>query len=164
MSKDHPYYRAYCDHRDNARWRGSGGVPFNLTFEQWLTIWQDSGHLPNRGHGGDKYCMARNGDRGAYEVGNVKIITNRENAREGAQRDRSWRSPVSKKPAKTIEDAVKLFKSERALADACGYSQHAIWKARTNRLRQGISPKMALAIDKATKGRVKACELLPELF
>jgi len=65
---------------------------------------------------------------------------------------------------KTIEDAIKLFGSERDLAKATGYSQHAVWKARTGRLHNGISPKMAFAIDKATKGRVKACELLPELF
>ena len=40
-----------------------------------------------------------------------------------------------KKPAtKSIEDAIALFSSERALAEATGYSQHAIWKARTGRL------------------------------
>jgi DNA-binding transcriptional regulator YdaS (Cro superfamily) len=70
-----------------------------------------------------------------------------------------------KKPAtKTIEDAIALFSSERALAEATGYSQHAIWKARTGRLHDGISPKMALAIDKATKGKVSARELRPDLF
>jgi hypothetical protein len=59
-------------------------IPFLLTFEQWWDIWQQSGHWHERGNlDGDKYCMARHGDVGPYAVGNVKIITNRENSIEG---------------------------------------------------------------------------------
>ncbi len=35
-----------------------------------------------RGRGKNKYCMARNGDIGAYSASNVRIITNSENASE----------------------------------------------------------------------------------
>ena len=69
----------YRDHKYNAAKRG---VPFRLTFEEWLNIWSESGHLHERGrHAGD-YVMARFGDAGAYEVGNVKIIPHIENIKE----------------------------------------------------------------------------------
>jgi hypothetical protein len=58
------------------------GIEFLLSFEEWLQIWLDSGHLHERGKDKDQYCMARYGDRGAYAIGNVRIITNSENSRE----------------------------------------------------------------------------------
>lgn len=66
--------------RCNARHRG---IPFRLTFDQWLSIWHSSGKLPYRGKGDDKYCMARNKDRGAYEVGNVYITSFTGNITDG---------------------------------------------------------------------------------
>jgi hypothetical protein len=71
---------AYRTQRHNARNRG---IPFLLTFEQWLTIWQDSGKLAQRGRGVGKFCMSRRGDAGAYEVGNVFIQAHTANSREG---------------------------------------------------------------------------------
>jgi hypothetical protein len=59
------------------------GIPFLLSFEQWLSIWTESGKLDQRGRGADKFCMCRNGDVGPYEVGNVFIGTGRENVRAG---------------------------------------------------------------------------------
>lgn len=58
------------------------GVAFSLTFDEWLQIWEVSGHLHERGHGRGKYVMARYGDRGGYALGNVKIVLFEENARE----------------------------------------------------------------------------------
>lgn len=57
-------------------------IEFLLTFEEWLQIWLNSGKLPERGRGKDKYCMARFGDTGPYAVDNVRIITNTENQHE----------------------------------------------------------------------------------
>jgi len=54
-----------------------------LTFEQWLTIWNNSGKLSERGRGSSKFCMCRVNDIGAYEVENVFIGTGRENVRDG---------------------------------------------------------------------------------
>lgn len=68
---------------------------------------------------------------------------------------------MTKPKPKTIEDAIAIFKSERGLADAIGYSQHAVWKARAGRLAKGISPAMAIAIENATKGAVPAEHLCP---
>jgi len=59
------------------------GIPFLLSFEQWLSIWNDSGKLNERGRGAKKYCMCRYNDIGSYEIGNVFIGTGRENVRDG---------------------------------------------------------------------------------
>lgn len=57
-------------------------ILFLLTFDEWLKIWINSGHLPERGRGKGKYCMARPGDVGPYSVDNVKIILFGDNTRE----------------------------------------------------------------------------------
>lgn len=67
----------------NAEMRGVG---FELTYAEWYGIWLASGKLSERGRKADQYCMARIGDTGVYCVGNVKIITNRENALENWKR------------------------------------------------------------------------------
>ena len=58
-------------------------IPFELTFEQWLQLWLDSGKWEERGRGGDKYCMCRIGDNGPYAVDNVFIATNSQNTSDG---------------------------------------------------------------------------------
>ena len=73
-------FKSYRMQKSNARTRK---IPFLLTYEQWLTIWNESGKLAQRGRGANKFCMCRVNDTGAYEVGNVFIGTGRENVREG---------------------------------------------------------------------------------
>jgi hypothetical protein len=51
----------YHQHKYRAERRG---IPFELTFKQWLQIWQDSGHLHERGHRQGQYVMARLFGRG----------------------------------------------------------------------------------------------------
>ena len=72
-----PLHRIFYHQMKNAERRG---VPFRLTFDQWLAIWKQSGHSPG-GQSNADYCMARHGDKGAYEIGNVSIITCEENNR-----------------------------------------------------------------------------------
>jgi hypothetical protein len=74
------FLKAYNVQKSNTRARG---IPFLLTFEQWLEIWNASGKLEQRGRGAAKFCMCRNGDIGPYEIGNVFIGTGRENVRDG---------------------------------------------------------------------------------
>jgi hypothetical protein len=69
----------YVQHKHNADLRG---VPFLLTFDQWCSIWNESGKWAQRGNLAGQYCMARNGDVGAYEVGNVRICLVEENHAE----------------------------------------------------------------------------------
>ena len=72
--------KAFRTHKGGAAKRG---IAFELTFEEWLNIWLDSGHLAERGTHRGQYCMARFGDKGPYAVENIKIITCTENVKEG---------------------------------------------------------------------------------
>ena len=71
-----PFKRQFRDHKKNAKRRG---ISFLLTFDQWLKIWTDSGHLHESRCKSGQYVMARHGDQGAYEIGNVEIILAGEN-------------------------------------------------------------------------------------
>lgn len=70
---------AFLDNRATAKYRGIG---FNFTFDEWHKLWLDSGHWHERGKRKGQYCLARFGDQGAYELGNVKICTTDENSKE----------------------------------------------------------------------------------
>ena len=67
-------------HKSNAKRRG---INFDLTFEQWMQIWQESGKIEQRGRGANKYCMCRIGDKGAYCIENVFIGQGKHNVSEG---------------------------------------------------------------------------------
>jgi hypothetical protein len=58
-------------------------IQFNLTFEEWLSIWLESGQIENRGVKAGQYIMSRHGDLGPYEVGNVAIKLHSQNSSEG---------------------------------------------------------------------------------
>lgn len=60
----------YSVHKHNAKVRD---VPFELTFEQWWAVWQNSRRWDLRGNRHGRYVMCRCGDKGAYELGNVYI-------------------------------------------------------------------------------------------
>ena len=64
----------FYQHRCNAQQRG---VPFTLTFEEWINLWGDK--YEKRGCKEGEYVMCRQGDVGAYEVGNVFIDTAKAN-------------------------------------------------------------------------------------
>jgi len=57
--------------------------------------------------------------------------------------------------------AIALFGSERKLGDAIGYTQHAVWRAKTT---GRPAPRMAIAIDLATGGKVSRFDLRPDMF
>jgi predicted DNA-binding transcriptional regulator AlpA len=54
-------------------------IPFQLSFEEWFQIWQDSGHWQERGCHKGQYVMHRFGDTGPYALGNVTIIRHEDN-------------------------------------------------------------------------------------
>lgn len=70
----------YKEQRRNANVRRIG---WELTFPDWWRIWQESGHWEDRGRGSGKYCMSRTGDSGPYRIGNVEIVTNKQNIQDG---------------------------------------------------------------------------------
>lgn len=96
---ENPLKVVYATQKTQAKNRG---IVFLLTFDEWLTIWRDSGRLSERGLGGTKYCMARHGDVGPYAIGNVRICTNRENRRE-------QRRIVSKATCSKLSEALKAY-------------------------------------------------------
>lgn len=75
-----PFRKAYTQQKANAKRRG---VLFLLTFEQWKNIWLASGKWEHRGRGANKYCMCRNNDIGAYEIGNVFVDLGKQNVSDG---------------------------------------------------------------------------------
>lgn len=60
-----------------------------------------------------------------------------------------------------IEEAIKYAGSELKLGKATGYTQNGIWQAKQ---RGSVTPKMALAIHRATHGAVPASDLRPDLW
>jgi hypothetical protein len=72
--------RAFTNQRCSARRRSIG---FELTFNQWLSLWLASGKLQQRGVHKDQYVMARPGDRGSYAEGNIVFILATQNSSEG---------------------------------------------------------------------------------
>lgn len=64
-----------------------------------------------------------------------------------------------------IAEAVKSFGSEKKLAAACGLSQAAINKAKRQFEKEGtVSPRMAVAVERATQGAVTKGALCPQYF
>lgn len=72
-------FTTFHAHRAKARQRN---VLFKMNFEQWWAVWDASGKWRQKGTHRGGYVMTRILDRGAYELGNVIIRTNRENADE----------------------------------------------------------------------------------
>lgn len=58
----------YASHRNRAK---RSDVPFEISFEDWLQIWKESGHFEERAATG--YVMCRKGDEGPYSKENVYI-------------------------------------------------------------------------------------------
>jgi hypothetical protein len=71
--------KKFTIHKSRAKDKGTG---FELTFEQWLNIWLESGHWHERGKKKGQYVMSRKGDVGPYAIDNVYINTHANNIRE----------------------------------------------------------------------------------
>lgn len=96
----------YACHKGKAKHRD---IPFNLTYEQWWDIWQQSGKWEQRGRGLGQYVMARYNDIGAYEVGNVHIIEASQNKMQGNlgrknPRTAEWQAKLTTSILKTMRD------------------------------------------------------------
>lgn len=86
--------RQYACQRNNARKRG---ISWNFNLWSWWLIWEASGKWSQRGKGQGKYCMARKGDTGAYEAGNVFICLCIENNSNRKEKKSGLPTGVSKK-------------------------------------------------------------------
>ena len=76
-------WKAFQAQRYSARRRG---IPFLFSLLAWSSWWKVQlraiGPDATRGRKRDQYVMARLGDRGAYEVGNVYCATSAQNIRD----------------------------------------------------------------------------------
>lgn len=61
------------------------GIEWKLSLWEWWSVWVESGKWLERGKGG--YVMCREGDRGAYQIGNVRIDHCSQNSREALRKD-----------------------------------------------------------------------------
>lgn len=110
-------------------------IEMKLTFEEWVQIWVNSGHLEERGKKRGQYCMSRVNDTGHYESGNVFIQLHSQNVRDaGPQRSVALRGKshsaehtekmaTTKRKACTV-DGVNVYPSLKVLCDALGHGQH----------------------------------------
>jgi hypothetical protein len=64
------YRKHFYAQKSNARIRN---IDWKLSYYEWVSIWQSSGKLEQRGKGNGKYVMSRIGDQGPYSVDNVFI-------------------------------------------------------------------------------------------
>lgn len=97
--------RAFSQQRNNAMRRG---IPWHFTLGQWWTIWLESGKWGERGRGHGAYVMARKGDCGAYEPGNVEIILADQNVT-----DSYIHTPPAKRRNAIARDEYGLTPAER---------------------------------------------------
>lgn len=82
-------YKCFLIQRRGARQRR---IAWELPYWQWLQIWEESGHLLERGTRAGQWVMGRNGDSGPYAYGNVKIIRVETNNRDAQIAKRAKRS------------------------------------------------------------------------
>jgi hypothetical protein len=80
MAYKDPLKAAYNVQKNNAKRRG---IPFRLTFKEWVSWWKATGKLEQRGRGKDGWVMARKNDEGAYEIGNIVCVPGPQNVSEG---------------------------------------------------------------------------------
>jgi hypothetical protein len=109
MPKRDKYKTAFYAHRQNARKRS---IEFLFSFDEWLRVWQESGHLHERGCRRGQYCMARFGDAGPYASWNVKIILHSENIVEKIYKD-SQREAIMKSNLSREYKKFSLTKKQR---------------------------------------------------
>jgi len=70
-------YGQYKSHQRRAQ---RSGIPFEISFEDWLTVWKESGHYGERSPTG--FVMCRKQDLGAYTKDNVYIATAAQNKKD----------------------------------------------------------------------------------
>jgi hypothetical protein len=119
--------RRFNEQRNIARQRD---IQFLLSFNEWVTIWNNSGYWDQRGRGVGKYCMSRKGDTGPYSIDNVFIQLSTQNTKDAfsdidklinANKKRSEKTKGISKPHKSVEHGKKISES---LKNQIKYSCH----------------------------------------
>jgi hypothetical protein len=103
------YKKDFYAQKSNAKIRG---IEWELTFDEWLSIWESSGHLINRGRGIGKYVMSRIGDIGPYSFNNVFIQLWEKNREEVYSNPKKIEQMNEKKSQKTKGVSKSPFTAE----------------------------------------------------
>lgn len=95
----HSMYMPWQRASAQARFRNEG---WDLSFEQFYELWKDEWN--NRGRQPDNMCMTRDDYEGAWEIGNVTVVTRREHLqRQQANRHSpGYKGPKCGRPLKPI--------------------------------------------------------------
>lgn len=72
------------------------GIDWELTFEDWWKIWDESGKWDQRGREADSYCMSRRQDIGPYSKDNVVIKRVADNSQESHDHSLKEYKPVGR--------------------------------------------------------------------
>jgi hypothetical protein len=143
--------QAFASQKCAARRRG---IIFLLLLEEWIDIWQRSGKFHLRGKRSSEYCMARFGDRGAYVVGNVRIMSNSENHAEQDHPPNIY-SEISRTKMSAAKKGIKLSAETRrrmSIAQS-GKTLSEETKAKIAKSHIGIRP------SEATKEKIRQTKL-----
>lgn len=101
------------------------GIPFLLTFDEWWEVWEP--YWAHRGRRSDQLVMARHGDVGPYAVGNIKIITARENRLERRKlTPEESGSPLACADVERVRDMLACGVKQRHIASHFGVHQTTI--------------------------------------
>lgn len=84
-TRDRSPVGAFTRQKTNAKVRR---IPWQLKLWEWWSIWAASGKWAQRGRG-QGYVMARHGDEGAYEAGNVYITSAIDNSSSGHKKSKT---------------------------------------------------------------------------
>ena len=104
-------------------------IEFNLTFDEFVSLVK-AAHLKSSqlGYTGEKYVLARYGDKGGYTINNCRFITQKENAAEKIVTDdaRNASKRNIKKAFETIEkDPLKCEKISNGIRKSASYKIRA---------------------------------------
>lgn len=128
--------KAFTTQRSKSKKRG---ILFLLSFDEWWSIWRASGRWHERGRGQGQYCMARFGDVGAYEVGNVKIILRTDNTSEaclGGHHTLEHRAKIAQALTGKVRSLEQRQNISKALKGRVGTKHTPEWcKAQSERHR-----------------------------
>ena len=117
------------------------GIVWGFTFEQWLDVWYESGHLHQRGRGRGCYVMARHGDVGPYMPSNVSIILYEQNAADSR----------ANHPRTTAELSGQSIGRGRGWTFVRGGYQVSVAKKYIGRYRRQVDAEMAYQVAVAER-------------
>ena len=104
----------YIQQMYNAKRRN---IPFEISFDEWCYIWEQSGKWNQRGRGKGKYCMSRIGDTGSYSVNNVFI---QESTKNSGDKFRGTKQSLETKSRRSNTLKGVKHSPERCLANSLG--------------------------------------------